>query len=506
MISKGSRLDRRWLIGCLVVAAALRLFRIGHQNLWIDEMISLQLATWADGPEFWRGLLRDIHGPLTSVMLRGWMAVGTSEAWIRLLYAIPAVATVPLVYRLAQDLFDERTGRIACLLTAISPFHIWYSQEARNYSWAILWVTGALVLFLRVWDGRGAPKSWVGLATLLVLGVLTNFSVVFLLVALTGIVLLRRPFSSVFAGAWGLTLVTVAVVFIPWFADWFSRIGAERIFLNAPSPVGMPLREASGFSLAGFPYVVWTFAFGYTLGPSMQELHLDRSISLVARHLPILLLGFAALLYPAVRGCGATWVHGRARFVVPVILIPLALAVLLAVREIKTFHPRYLVVFFPMFLAVLAAGWARAGWLSRVTAAAAVALAGLSLGQHYFDAAYGKEDSRAAARYIVEHEAPGDSVVVIYAFRPFRYYFADTGDGKARLLHTHKRFLRSDEEMRRHVAQAKQGSERVWLVLSRWWDVAPEERIRAVFEETLHETGEWQFPGVKVLLYERRPT
>jgi uncharacterized membrane protein len=503
MTHGGSRLDRRWLIGCVLLAAALRL---GHQNLWIDEMISLQMATWADGAEFWKGLLRDIHGPLTSVMLRGWTALGTGEGWLRVLYAIPAVATVPLVYRLAVDLFDERAGRIAALATAVSPFHVWYSQEVRNYTWAILWITGALLVFLRLWDGRAGRRAWAGLGALLALGVLTNFSVVFLLAAFSAAVLLRRPFSLRFASAFAATLAAVALLFVPWFVDWFSRIGAERIFVNAPSPAGVALREASGFSFAGLPYLAWTFAFGYTLGPSLTELHLDRSLTLLSRHAAVLALGAAAVTPAALLGAREVVATGRARFVGAGILVPVLLAVVLAAREVKTFHPRYLVVFFPLFLAVLAAGWARPGPVARISGALALALVALSLGQHYFDPSYGKEDSRAAARHVLENEKPGDSVVVIYSFRPFRHYFADVGHGEARLVRTHKRFLRSDEDLRRHVALAREGSLRVWLVLSRWWDVAPEERIRRIFEETLREKGEWRFPGVKVLLYEGAPT
>ena len=78
------------------------------------------------------------------------------------------------------------------------------------------------------------------------------------------------------------------------------------------------------------------------------------------------------------------------------------------------------------------------------------------------------------------------------------------GAGQARLHHVHKRFLRTDQEMRAHVADASEGSERVWLVLSRWWDVAPEAQIRAAFEATLEESGRWEVPGVKITLYDRR--
>jgi hypothetical protein len=327
---------------------------------------------------------------------------------------------------------------------------------------------------------------------------------VFLFVAIAVAAALRRPFEPRFLLALGGTLAAAGIVFVPWFVDWFTRLNAERLFVSAPAPMGVTLREASGFSLAGLPYALWVFTFGYTLGPSLLELHLDRSVSALVRHLPIVGVGLLAVGGAAVLGLRAAFARGRAIWVITIVAIPLALAILLAARDIKTFHPRYLVGFFPVLLACLAAGWAQRSWVARSTAVVALGLATLSLGNLFFNPAYGKEDSREAAQLLLREERPGDSVVVIYSFRPFRHYFADTAAGGARLHHVHKRFLRTDDQLRVHVADARKGSDRVWLVLSRWWDVAPEERILGIFEETLHETRRWEFHGIKVLLFEGR--
>ena len=174
----------RWVTMCMLLCLALRLFRIGHQNLWIDEMISHQLATYTEGAEFWRGLLRDIHGPLTSALLHGWVRLGSSEAWMRSLYTIPALLTIPVMYELGRVLFHERGARVASLALAVSPFHVWYSQEIRSYTWAILWITIASWLFVRLWDGDKSRGTWLKLGAVLLAGVLTNYAVAFLVVCL----------------------------------------------------------------------------------------------------------------------------------------------------------------------------------------------------------------------------------------------------------------------------------------------------------------------------------
>ncbi|HMB71764.1 MAG TPA: glycosyltransferase family 39 protein [bacterium] len=504
MTDAPKRSDRTWVVACIVLAAALRFFRIGHQSLWIDELISLGLATEASGAEFWRALLRDVHGPVTTAMLHGWVQVGTGEAWLRTLYALPSVATVPLIYRLGSDLFDRRAGRWAALAAAVSPFLVWYGQEVRNYSWLLLWATAALVLFLRLWDGVARRRDVVLAGIVFILGLLTNFSFVFLLAALTALVVLRRPFSPALFRTWALLGACVLAVFAPWFLDWFQRMGAERIFVGGETPLGVPLREASGFSPAALGYLLWVFGFGYSLGPPLESLHLDRSIDAIASHAAVLVPGVAVLAVGGVLGLRRAARDGRLPVVLAILGVPLALAILLAAREVKTFHPRYLMTSFPIFLALVTAGWA-AGTTGRTAGLIALALVAMSLRNHYFDPAYGKEDSRAAAQLVLDREEPGDAVVVIYSFRPFRHYYSDAGPGTARLHHLHKSRLQTDEQMRAHVDQAREGSRRVWLILSRWWDVAPEQRIRDAFADGLREVSRWSVPGVKVTLYEVVP-
>lgn len=493
----------RWLLAVAAVALALRLFRLGHQSLWIDELISLQLATYESGAAFWRGLLTDIHGPFNSVLLHGWAMGGTGEAWLRLLYVIPGVAAVPVVWRLGAELFGERAGRAAAVLLAISPFHVWYSQEVRSYAWAILWISAALLAVVRILDGRGGRGAWAALAVLCPLALLTNFSAVFLVIGVTAAILVRRPIPGGIALRWAGVVLLSGAVFLPWFLDWYGRIGGERIFVDAPSPTGMPLREDSGFSWTEVPYVAWSFAYGYTLGPSLRSLHLDRSPEALAKHLPVALLGAVVAAFPLAAGLGAAADRGRLGLLGVLVLVPLGLAVLLAARDVKTFHPRYLIAFFPLFVTLVAAGATRGGRLLRAARCAGLALIAWSLGNLWFSPAHAKEDCRAAAALVRSEEEPGDSVVVIYAFRPFQHYYVAAGGEAGRLHHAHKRFLRTDDELRAHVADARAGADRVWLVLTRWWDVAPEPRIRAAFESQLREVRRWELPGVKVTLYER---
>lgn len=84
------------------------------------------------------------HSPLYYLMARFWLqALGNSIFNIRLLSALISLLAFPAIYWLCQELFNSKLiSWLAVSLIAISPFHILYAQEAREYS---LWTVSILV-------------------------------------------------------------------------------------------------------------------------------------------------------------------------------------------------------------------------------------------------------------------------------------------------------------------------------------------------------------------------
>lgn len=102
------------------------------------------------------------HPPLFYVAERLWAPLaGDSPGSLRLLAALISVAALPLIVLVACELFhDARTGYIAAALLAVSPFHLLYAHEAREYSlWTvgILFSTFALLRAMRL----NAAGAWV---------------------------------------------------------------------------------------------------------------------------------------------------------------------------------------------------------------------------------------------------------------------------------------------------------------------------------------------------------
>ena len=131
------------MLAILLVAFALRAYRLDFQSLWSDEGISL-LRSSQSLPAMLRNMPVE-HTPGYFVLLHGWLALaGTSDTALRWLSLLPSVLAVALMFRLGVSLGAAEASRssvqqlvavLGALLLATSGFQIWYAQEARMYAW-----------------------------------------------------------------------------------------------------------------------------------------------------------------------------------------------------------------------------------------------------------------------------------------------------------------------------------------------------------------------------------
>ena len=121
------------LVSILLLAAALRLYHLGAQSLWNDEGNSARISERTPALIL-EGAAGDIHPPGYYLMLHYWRAlVGQSEFSLRCISAFAGVLLVALTFRLGRHLLGRSTGLTAATFAALSPFAIYYSQEARGY-------------------------------------------------------------------------------------------------------------------------------------------------------------------------------------------------------------------------------------------------------------------------------------------------------------------------------------------------------------------------------------
>jgi len=142
-------LKQRLLLWITLLAALLRLPTLAIESLWYDEaftawLSSLPLTNLISAAQ------GDVHPP--TWYLIEWMmvhALGQNEIALRLISALAGIALVPAVWRLARDLGLDRAAQgAAALVTAVAPFAVYYSQEARAYSLLYLLLTLAAIALL----------------------------------------------------------------------------------------------------------------------------------------------------------------------------------------------------------------------------------------------------------------------------------------------------------------------------------------------------------------------
>ena len=115
------------------------------------------------------------HPPLYYVINRIWGKIfGTSILAMRSLPAIISLLAFPCIYWLCLELFEKPiTGWVAVALIAVSPFHLVFAQEARQYSlWVVITLlsSAALLRAVRV----KTPFSWWSYGITIVLGLYTH--------------------------------------------------------------------------------------------------------------------------------------------------------------------------------------------------------------------------------------------------------------------------------------------------------------------------------------------
>lgn len=123
-----------WRLGLLLLLGLALRIRLLDRVLDYDEQFSWLLAQQplATLLEATHG---DVHPPLHYLILSAWGALfGYSEISMRLPSAIAGLCVIALVYYLGRrlELGDDVTF-VAALITAVSPFQVFFSQQARMY-------------------------------------------------------------------------------------------------------------------------------------------------------------------------------------------------------------------------------------------------------------------------------------------------------------------------------------------------------------------------------------
>jgi len=141
------------LLGQALVVAASRFLELGSWSLWLDEALTLADARHRDSIQnplgYWLfGLFYDF-------------APGRpDELALRLPAALCGWLVVPAVHWAFREHLGSRAAAAAALLVALSPWHLYWSQNARFYTLAqLLTLVGGGLVLRAVAAGRAGPAA-----------------------------------------------------------------------------------------------------------------------------------------------------------------------------------------------------------------------------------------------------------------------------------------------------------------------------------------------------------
>ncbi len=443
------RLHWSLALGLVILAAfMLRLFRLESQSLWYDEAFSVYLAH-KSLVDITAQTAADIQPPLYYYLLHLWMVIaGEGEFALRFLSLFFGVLTIPLVAVTARHLTNRVAAFIATLLAALSPLYVWYSQEARMYtlitfllllsSYILLRLTGAPPPLAGRTSGRRG-RTWLAFALVNIAACYTHYFA-FAVIAFQGLYAFGVAAASTLSGSparrvtepetlssenrspdWkGLfgSFAAILLGFVPWMPFVIARLGQDASFWRGALKLDEAIRH---------------IFISFTAGESVLE---AQAQWLAAAWIAVLLLGLCAVIAqrivrPAPRD--------RVAFPVLYLVVPLALLLFLFYRNPK-FNARYLMIASPAFFLLLGMGLSALLALTRrgglalrvVTSILFLILFGFPLSASafadwnaYFDPAFTKADFRQVARYVDEHLAPGEAILMTsgHLFPAFDYYY-----------------------------------------------------------------------------------
>lgn len=388
-------MNRALILLAILLAFALRIYKLDAQSLWYDEGVTAMVAQldWA-GLTAWTA--SDIQPPLYYYVVAAWGGLTDWREWhLRWPSAWFGVLTVPLLVVMTRRLARVKDAALlVAFFAAIHPLLVYYGQEARMYSMLTAMVCLCGVLLLRASSRWG----WIAYILAATAAVYTHYFAFFLLGAIGLAFLVQRLIAREDVRGFLLANVAILVLYLPWFGALFAQLSGDASFL----PGQVKLNEVVRHSLI-------TFIAGETILESRAELPL----------IGLALVSAAAILWLAWRSWREEWASRVLTYTVCWVVIPCA-AILLLTFWVPKFNARYVMIVLPGLLllwGIAAADLMQTRWGGRYLGLAITLILATAFSQSirnwFTDDAFTKAQWRELAQHVRDHKVDGDAVVLV---------------------------------------------------------------------------------------------
>ncbi len=252
-----SRKKTVFLLFCILsLGSLLRFSGLEHESLWNDELSSCFRSSYTTLSEvITQGVIPDVHPPGYQILLYFVeRTIGNSAVSLRLPSAIAGILTILIVFQIGKKLFSASSALLASAMLAVSPTHIWLSQEARPYAILILLTTLSVSILINLLGNLSEYRSpgWWNSTGFILTGILLEYTHYFgLLIFLLEISVLcyvslkeRKNIPAVL----GIGIIPI-LVYIPWIPIAASQSGSGSYV--TPPAIG-------NLAILFFEYMGWS--------------------------------------------------------------------------------------------------------------------------------------------------------------------------------------------------------------------------------------------------------
>lgn len=404
-ISSGIRLQ---LLGAMLLAFGVRSWGLTSQVFSNDEIIDLNIARSSWSAIAWRA---DGFPPLHHFLLKLTLQAYDTDMAARWLCLGFGILAIPIVGLLAQRVAGNRCGVLAGLILAISPLHVYFSQECRSYGLYFLATALATWLFFRAIQ-IGSNRSWLAFAMSASIGGYVHYYFCFVLLAFALIWLKQARVT----GNWKpglLAFLGMSVLQIPIFFLVGVDIACQQSMLQG------------NFEPLAIGYTGWTLLSGFCWGPSVRELHIIDGAAALRQVLPWLPLVAGLAIAVLISVARAT--HPYRAELLTLLLLPVVGAISLAAGfELSDYNVRYVIPSLVPLVVLLsvAIGEPSSRKFAIVTSTLLVLISLVSIANRQLVGKFQNEDTRSAANFILSQETDPAPVftVAFYMEESARHY------------------------------------------------------------------------------------
>lgn len=471
----------------LLLSLILRIYKLDAEDLWVDEIFSINLAN-NNIYGIITGSLKDTNPPLYYIILHYWSSLfGNGEFISRVPSVIFGIISIYVIYKTGRLIFNKEIGLISAFILSVSLFHIRYSQEVRSYSLLVLFVLLSNYYYFHILKDNKIinkqmekSKKWVIIDSNNIVYIISTVVVLYIHFYGLFYVIFQNIYHLLvyrkYIKNWIILQGSILLLFIPWLPFVLSQ--TTRIVDKGMPIIGNPTLEKFYRTMvvfSGNDSVLYIFLLIGIYGTihALRLYFLNKNKKEGKREIKI----------------------SEYIFLLGWLLIPIIISIVISYFITPIYVDRYVIASLPaliLIFSVLINNFRKT--IIVLVVLILFIIPTISDATRYYDKPQ-KEEWRKAVNYIEEYKKDGDFIIIFPEFRglPFAYYYETSGSN-------------DDFKATNNVTEIEnivKGHKRVWYVTTIIRRDLKKDAmdIEKIFSNNFIRSKTIKFSNIKIYLY-----